>query len=59
MATEEVESLITRPIESDIFVDRQIVNQRLQLIEDSLPVDAKPTLAPVSSIMVQILMLGI
>tara|TARA_R110002049_G_scaffold72490_1_gene186993 strand:- start:100293 stop:103634 length:3342 start_codon:yes stop_codon:yes gene_type:complete len=89
MAPEEVESLITFPIETavngasgvvavrsssgagisvvyvefdwntDIYNDRQIVNERLQLIADHLPEDATPTLAPISSIMGQILMYGV
>ncbi len=89
MAPEEVESLITLPIEiamngmggveavrssssvgisvifvefdydTDLLTDRQLVSQRLQSIEDRLPAGIQPQLAPMSSIMGQILMLGI
>ncbi len=88
MAPEEVESLITFPIETtmngasgveavrssssagisviyvefaygtDVYTDRQIVAERMQMIQDRLPAGIAPQLAPISSIMGQVLMLG-
>ncbi len=85
MATEEVESVVTYPIETavtgssgvrrvrsytvaglstvwveftwgtDIYKARQVVNEKLQALAGVLPADALPQLAPISSIMGEIM----
>ena len=89
LAPEEVEALVSQPIESavqgvggldrmrsnsdvglslvfaefawgtDIYRARQLVQERLQSVLNALPASAKPGLTPVSSLMGEILLVGV
>jgi len=43
---------------TDVYIDRQIVNEKIALAADRMPADVRPQLAPMSSIMGQIVMIG-